>query len=255
MKRKVSESDCDDVSKLITVFQNICRDLFGSSVQSYSMHAIEHLPFLVKRFGALWAVSTAPFESAFFHLKRTLHGTRNEGKLMVERFLRNKQFSYPESKSASDDTCTSVVIGGTKQVSALDKGSEFDLYGYVLSDTDFSAFRFRQGHLVFHSVEYNCWRTSASFYAILKDETMERIDDIIQSESIICLCTCLGKTCNFTDMIDLPASIQSIVKNHCRTYSVRYGRKLVVSVQCFVGYVIVINCGDMILLPPCSSKF
>lgn len=65
----VSSTDCDSAATLIDILRDFALRLFGPSVQSFSMHALQHLPSQVKHYGALWSSSASIFESSFHHLK------------------------------------------------------------------------------------------------------------------------------------------------------------------------------------------
>ena len=256
MKRNVSDNDCDDMSVLITEFQRVSLRLFGDSVQSYSMHAMQHLPYLVQRFGALWAVSTAPFESAFFRLKRPLSGTRNEGKLLVERFLRNKTlYRHSSLPNAVTDGPESSIVGNTIRMSSMNDKSHFLSYGYFSANDDFYAFRFRRKKIVFHSKEYSSCTSSASFYGYTSDNNIVQIDHIIlRDRSIFCLCTTLDK-CDLSDDVLLPPDVKRIVKKHSATYKVQWGAKSMIPAESLSLPVVVVECNNTSFATPVLENF
>lgn len=65
---KVSENDCNKAQILIDMFRSLALQTLGPGVHSYSIHAIQHLPLMVKLFGALWSSSASMFESSYHHL-------------------------------------------------------------------------------------------------------------------------------------------------------------------------------------------
>lgn len=71
-KNRVSDDDCADARLLIKMFQELCFQIFGKGIQSFSKHALKHLPDQGMQFGDLWATSAFAFESSFHQLKRTL---------------------------------------------------------------------------------------------------------------------------------------------------------------------------------------
>lgn len=239
MKKTISRRDCEDAGKLINDFRDLCITLFGESVLSYSLHALEHLPYLVKKFGALWNVSVAPFESSFYKLKRTLTGTRNEGKLIVERFLINKivcDIRLPSNAIAVGET---EILGSTTEIGVIE---DFDTYDFTFDATDRQAFRFRKKNTIFHSFDYPYKQRSASYFAVLSNENLVRIDHIIFRQldgCIYCLCTLLQKRCKISDLVSFPSSFSSTISQHCQTYSVTFSSKLVVESHDFVSHVIV----------------
>lgn len=220
------------------------------SVQSYSMHALDHLPFLVTRFGALWNVSVAPFENAFYHFKCTVSGTRNEGKLIVERFLRNIYF-YHRSDTEFSSYCK--VLGCSKMVKTDD--NFFLLYGFGVLVNDRRAFRFVNNDHVFHSVEYSRG-DCASFLAYLNDNTFVRIDRIIiRDEKILCLCTILRKVQSVSELLDLASNIKVIAKKHCASFIVEDGGKCCFPGEIFIGHLIVTSFDTFQFATPVLENF
>ena len=72
-----------------------------------SLHAITHLPYQVRVFGALWSTSATLFENCYRHLKRCVHGTRDEGRQMVKGFLSRKFASHTLERK--EDTQLSFI--------------------------------------------------------------------------------------------------------------------------------------------------
>ena len=87
MKRSVTASNIHSAKLLVRRFQELAVDLFGPSIQSMTLHCLSHLPDQVKQFGALFSVSATIFENSYRHLKKLVTGTKNEGELIVKRFL------------------------------------------------------------------------------------------------------------------------------------------------------------------------
>ena len=87
------------------------------------------------------------FESAFYQLKRRVTGTRNEGHLIVKRFLQ-----IPEVCSKCVLRSCGVSVSG--QCIPIPSENDFPSYGFTASAEDFLAHRFRVNDTIFHSDNY-----------------------------------------------------------------------------------------------------
>ena len=179
MKCDISRRDCDDSKTLIKAFRELSASVFGEASCSFSMHALEHLPEQTLHFRALWNVSAATFESCFYELKKLVSGTRNEGKLVVQRFLRQKSMVDKRCETSNIDTvrvCGSLVTLNVQTISMLSCVYDFE----VQESDEFAYDRFFSKSIVFHSWNYPHRKTSASCYAILTDDRFVRIDHILK---------------------------------------------------------------------------
>ena len=249
-KTKVSENDCYNAQILIDMFRSISLQLLGSGVQSYSMHALQHLPLMTKLFGALWSSSASMFESSYHHLKRPLSGTRNEGSLIVKRFVYNKaRFVHPPHNSS----CDLIPLGKTSGISDF---SDLLDYNVTFSESAVYVYRFRVNNLVFHSFAYPQKRSCASYYAVLDNGDFVRIDHIVnENGSLNCCCTSLVKPSDVIDLIASDHPQKSVLKYCCPSFVIKFGFKAVVPATCFKKYLIVITVKNVMIGTPMCQDF
>ncbi|KAK3920652.1 Ankyrin repeat domain-containing protein 17 [Frankliniella fusca] len=75
-----------DISRSEIMLQLFCRDfarLYKADYFTYYVHNLLHLPLTVKRNGPLWSNSTFQFESFNGTFAKFIHGTKNQGKELV----------------------------------------------------------------------------------------------------------------------------------------------------------------------------
>lgn len=247
----VTEDDCNNARILIDMFQRISLQLFGPAVQSYSMHALKHLPLLTKRFGALWSCSASMFESSYHQLKRPLSGTRNEGGLIVKRFLYNKAQLTSPCQNVSFKVV--VPVGTTYVISDF---SELLEYNVPFSQSAVCVYRFRVDNLLFHSFAYPKKRSSASYYAVLENGNFVKIDHIMSDKgSLNCCCTLLTKTSNAIDLIESSHPEKSVLKECCSSFVIDFGSKIVVPAVSFKRNLIVISVKNAMIGTPVCQDF
>lgn len=245
--RYVFESDCDNATDLIKMFHENCLQLFGRGTQSFSMHALSHLPHQVKQFGALWASSAATFESSFHQLKRTLTGTRNEAGLLVKRFVLNKEYNSTLFKTHCSNLGNGVqTLGTCKRISSRELSDLKDSYNVSLSDSEREIFRFSNNGVIFHSFAYAKKGMSASFRAVLCSGSFVSIDRIIITGNnfVMCLCTELRKLRSVIDEIvvedDEDDRRFELLRQCCPTFVVEHGAKYVIPATSFLSHLIVV---------------
>lgn len=244
----VTDTDCENASRLIALFRSSALEMFGQCIQSFSMHALQHLASQVKYFGALWSSSAFTFESSFFHLKRYVTGTRNEGNLIVKRFLQSRAFSthiHPISTHVNNSVS---VLGSTSNICNF---KSLDPYGKSFSPSSVFIFRFKVNDLVFHSYAYCKKRSSASYFAFLLNGDFVRIDHcVLEDKEIYCCSTSIDIDCNVIQLIDTEFEYKTLLQDNCPTFVVRFGSKKVVPATDFRGHLIVVSQQDRIFGTP-----
>ena len=149
----IRESDILSSEVCIREFQLRIVDILGESVKTITLHALQHLPAQVRKFGPLHTVSAMPFENLNRQLKTSVTGTRGSALTVVYRYLNfqsflDRTFSQP----------TPAVLG---------KSIPYR--------------RFKVGCLVFHTYKYDKGKNSknASCFAFLSaDELFVKIKGI-----------------------------------------------------------------------------
>ena len=68
----VREQSYDKAEVLIKIFRKLVPYFYGEAAQTYNMHSLGHLADQAKKTGPLASLSSIPFESAHFHLKRAI---------------------------------------------------------------------------------------------------------------------------------------------------------------------------------------
>ena len=87
---------CSLADQLIERFHLLTAESYTDKVFSANLHSLNHLAWQVKCFGPLWCTSAIMFESANYLLRCKFTGTVNHLKVLVERYIRNKE-SHRES--------------------------------------------------------------------------------------------------------------------------------------------------------------
>lgn len=75
-KENISRRDIEVAELCIKNFQRELINLFGESVKTITLHALQHIPEQTRRFGPLHCVSAMAFENLNRELKRSVTGTR-----------------------------------------------------------------------------------------------------------------------------------------------------------------------------------
>lgn len=141
-KEEIVEQDLQDAEACIYAYQAGLIQLFGESVQTVTLHALQHLPDQVRKFGPLHGVSAMPFENLNRQLKRSITGTRGSAAQMVNRYLMS--VSSPVSLLYEKSSCEPIILGKTPPFK-----------------------RFKVGDLVFHTFAHGKMLKCASYYAFL----------------------------------------------------------------------------------------
>ena len=204
MSPTISPEDRCDANELIREFCSLAVDIFGTSVQLFSLHALRHLPEQTLHFGGLYNISASMFESVFYQLKRRVTGTRNEGHLIVTRFLK-----IPEV--CSKRLLRSIGVSVLGQCLPFPLENDFLSYGFTELSDCVLAYRFRVEDVVYHSASYPKKRSSVSYNAYLRDSHFVRIDHILKrGEQLFCLST---------EIIKLGKAVEELnVNRNCALY-------------------------------------
>ena len=72
---EITSKDIELARILLVHYGRLVESLYGKSEQTYTVHALQHLPDQVKNFGPLILHSRFVFEAIISHLKRLFHGT------------------------------------------------------------------------------------------------------------------------------------------------------------------------------------
>ena len=87
------------------LLEAFCRNLHfkypGRNFESINFHLLRHLAWQCETFGPLWTTSASLFESANHYLIRPVTGTLNTCKLLVQRFIRNRELLTSELENDS----------------------------------------------------------------------------------------------------------------------------------------------------------
>ena len=86
----LSSENCDLADELIKQFHFLTYEAYTDKVFSANIHSLNHLAWQVKCYGPLWCTSAIMFESANYLLRCKFTGTVSHLKVLVERYIRNK---------------------------------------------------------------------------------------------------------------------------------------------------------------------
>ena len=85
----ITNRDIDLAKLLIRSYQRLMLSLYGETEETYTCHALIHLPDQVRKHGPLILHSSFVFEAMISHLKRQFHGTRG----IIAQIIRNLLFA------------------------------------------------------------------------------------------------------------------------------------------------------------------
>lgn len=102
--------DIEKLQKLINAFQKLIPVIMDEQAQTYSMHALAHLPDQIQRFGAIWAVSTFAFEGYCGHYARFIKSGTGILNQLNRRFLLLKESINFIRESTKTDSFISNLI-------------------------------------------------------------------------------------------------------------------------------------------------
>ena len=134
-KNIVNENDLNRAEKALEKFVQDTETLYGQLYMRYNVHILLHATKYVRKYGALWAWSTFPFENFNGVMKTLFHGTQYIPQQICKmywrlRFLKSKSkfFSEPER----NERARQLFIKLMKQCSVkkcLEYGDEMKIFG------------------------------------------------------------------------------------------------------------------------------
>ena len=244
----VSETDITAAEELILMFQKFVNIYLGRANMVYSVHALVHLPEQVRRFGPLWVTSASVFESAFGIMKSFVKGSRNEGKQIIERFLR---YQMNNTDNQSDTTTrlpdkNGVFCSGKCLPISIEILNE---YG-IESTTARQVHKITVNHVGYTSFSYSRKGHSASHYATVffdgdDKKRFLRINHIVvdRDNELLCLCRFFTSSKYFPtlDFSDIPDINVRVLDEHCPVRLLKKGKLGVVSAKHLLSHFILIN--------------
>ena len=102
----ITDGDIDIAKLLIRSYQRLISSLYGETEQTYTCHALGHLPDQVRRHGPLILHSGFVFEAMISHLKRQFHGTRG----LVAQIVRNTMMTQNSGSFIKENTIEPLII-------------------------------------------------------------------------------------------------------------------------------------------------
>lgn len=112
----ITDRDIDLAKLLIRSYQRLMSSLYGESEETYTCHALTHLPDQVRKHGPLILHSSFVFEAMISHLKRQFHGTRG----IIGQIVRNLLFAQNSGSLIKRETMEPPEVRSfiTEQVAA-----------------------------------------------------------------------------------------------------------------------------------------
>ncbi|KAK3911659.1 Halomucin [Frankliniella fusca] len=107
LKDSISQSDLQEAEVLLRLFVRDLGSLYGNKQYVYNCHQVLHLCLYVSRWGCLWSNSACSFEGMNGILADMIHGSKNEGKELLNQLplaqgnqmLKNKIVKDAKKKS------------------------------------------------------------------------------------------------------------------------------------------------------------
>ena len=87
LQESISEDDLLTAEAMLRLFVRDIGALYGDKHYTYNMHMLTHLVLYVRRWGPLWSTSAFLFESFNGVLSKMIHGSKNEGKELVNQIF------------------------------------------------------------------------------------------------------------------------------------------------------------------------
>ena len=199
---QISSEDIELARILLVHYGRLVEPLYEKSEQTYTVHALQHLPEQVKNFGPLILHSGFVFEAMISHLKRLFHGTQcildqivknviiaQNTNMFIENstssgqneelcnFARNLAEHNKSSTSQQYDGISligEVKIGPNLQASVLEAlqrrfGSD------LIVSSIMEAYRMKKDHQVYHSLAYKRKGKSCSYLVQYQSETSHNL--------------------------------------------------------------------------------
>ena len=83
-------------------------------IGSMNFSLVRHISWQADGFGLLWCTSASTFQPANHHFIRTLTGSVNTCKLIIQRYLRNREISCSSFSAGSLTILTKETSSGTR---------------------------------------------------------------------------------------------------------------------------------------------
>lgn len=88
LKTKISEIEFELAKSALEKFVHSTENLYGKEFMTYNVHTLLHVPYFVKRFGALWAWSTFPFEHYNGVLRKMFRNSQSVPQQICKSYFR-----------------------------------------------------------------------------------------------------------------------------------------------------------------------
>ena len=240
----ITEQMIKAAQTLLLAFQKAYRNMFGSGVQTCSLHALIHLPSQVKRLGPLAAASASCFENVNRFLKNTITGTYQPGNQIAFRFLR-----YQSCASSAPETTPSQILGKLQPMTDIILSKYSSCYP-SLDNTYKVADRFRNQEKIFHSFSYGKKLKCASYYIFLKTfNCFAKIKLIVVKDSniiVICRKFITVSSCPFhSDSFQCPVTLKKLLLIHSPYITLRKGPMCVFQISDISNYAIVMKLNSL----------
>lgn len=215
LKRKISDTDYDQVSKALKKFVLDIETIYKKpddsqkGMMKFNVHCLLHIPKFVKLYGALWAWSAFPYESFIGDIKKFVKGTQYMGEQICKKFLRLLYIKSEMNKIFTSGQFNSHVIRLLKKllrnsgvkinvpITAMAKGLDnpkriqldfgelIEIRNFLGYDVNYKALKYdvfvSQG-IVFHSSNYKRLQKRNNSVAMMTGEKFIVITGLILVE-------------------------------------------------------------------------
>ena len=200
---QITSEDIELARILLVHYGRLIESLYGKSEQTYTVHALQHLPEQVKNFGPLILHSGFVFEAMISHLKRLFHGTRCIPDQIVKNliiaqntntFIENSTSSggneelfnfarnladHKKSSSLQEYDGGISLIGEVKKCVSLHTSvlqALRQLFGTdMIVSSIMEASRMKKDHQVYHSLAYKRKGKSCSYLVQYQSQTLHNL--------------------------------------------------------------------------------
>lgn len=180
LKAKIPDDEYITATFVIRKFVLDIQQLYGENVMNYNIHLLLHIPAAVRKFGALWAWSTFPFESFNHILQNSFNGTQFVPEQICKFYFRlnyikqntvfNRQNCSGKGQAVFDsimkeckiqkcleyeDTLKAFGSWHEKQLNLIEKLQVEFLVEERINDTVRTFERFIYKNILYHGVNYS----------------------------------------------------------------------------------------------------
>ncbi|XP_043270733.1 uncharacterized protein [Venturia canescens] len=136
LKKKITNNELSLATRALKKFVYLIPELYGLEYAKFNMHLLLHIPASVKKFGALWATSTFPYEKYNGTLKKLFKNTQAIPEQICKSYRRLWSTNELSSSIFSNNACPENIkkfyeklVGYLKIKKCMSIGSDLRIFG------------------------------------------------------------------------------------------------------------------------------